>query len=52
MFFPLFLITELYLLIPVVTAQILNPNAEVVILTRKPTKEAKADGSTPSNHRS
>ena len=41
-FFFLFLITDLYLLIPAVTAQIFNSIAEFVIPIRIPSKEAKA----------
>ena len=36
-FFLLFLITDLYFLIPTVYAQIFNPNAELVMTTETPT---------------
>ena len=38
-----FLIIDLYLLIPEVISQIFNPIAELIIPTRIPTKEAKAE---------
>ena len=38
-----FLTIDLYLLIPEVISQIFNPNAELVIPVRIPTKEAKAE---------
>ena len=41
-----FLIIDLYLLIPAVTAQIFNPIAEVVIPIAIPTKETKAEMET------
>ena len=42
-FFFVFLIIELYLLIPAVTAKFFNPIAELVIPTRIPSKETKAE---------
>ena len=42
MFFFFFFILDLYFLIFVVTAQIVNPIAELVILLGIPSKEAKA----------
>ena len=42
------LITGLYFLIPVATAQIFNPVAELVIPIRIPTKQAKAEMKTHS----
>ena len=45
-FFFLFLITDLYFLIPVVITQIFNPSAELRIYIRIPTKEAKAEMET------
>ena len=39
----IFLIIELYFLIPAVTAQIFNPIAELVIPVRIPIQEAKAE---------
>ena len=41
--FSLFLITDLYFLIPAVFAQIFNPTAELIIPIGIPTKEAKAE---------
>ena len=37
-----FLIIDLYVLVPALAAQILNPIAELVIPIGKPTKKAKA----------
>ena len=45
-FFFFSLIIDLYSLIPAVIAQILNPVAELVIPTRIPTKEEKAEMET------
>ena len=42
----LFLILDLYLLIPAVIAQIFNPIVELVIPIRMPTKEEKAEMET------
>ena len=42
-FFLLFLITDIYLLIPAVIAQIFNPIAELIITIGIPIKEAKAE---------
>ena len=42
MLFPLFLLIDLYFLIPDVIADIINPTAELTIPTAKPTKEATA----------
>ena len=39
--FVLFLIVDLYFLIPVVIAQIFNPSAELAMLIGIPTKEGK-----------
>ena len=50
--FSLFLIIDLYLLIPAVFAQIFNPTAELIIPIGIPTKEAKAERKTSSNCRS
>ena len=46
MLFFLFLIIDLYVLIPAVTAQIFNPIAEVVITIVISTNEAKAEMAT------
>ena len=43
MFFLFFLIIDLYVLIPAVTAQIFNPTAELAIATGIPTKKANAE---------
>ena len=45
-FFFFFLIIDLYFLIPAVIAQIFNPVAELVIPTRIPIKEEKAETGT------
>ena len=42
-FFFFFVIIDLYFLIPAVTAQIFNPNAELVISIGIPSEEAKAE---------
>ena len=42
----LFLIIDLYFLIPAAVTQIFNPTAELVILRGIPTKEAKAEMET------
>ena len=42
-FFFFFFIIDSYILIPAVIIQIVNPAAELVIPTRKPTKEGKAE---------
>ena len=39
----LFLIVDLYLLVPAVTAQVFNPIGELVISIGIPSKEAKAE---------
>ena len=43
MFLFLFLIIDLYFLIPAVIAQIFNPTAELVISKEIPSREAKED---------
>ena len=43
MLFYFFLIIDLYFLIPAVTAQIFNPIVELVVPTRIPSKEGKAE---------
>ena len=45
-FFFLFLIIDLYVLIPIVITQIFNPTVELVIPIGIPTKEARADMET------
>ena len=45
-FFFLFLIIDLYVLIPTVITQIFNPTVELVIPIGIPTKEARADMET------
>ena len=47
-FFFLFLIIDLYVLIPTVITQIFNPTVELVIPIGIPTKEARADMETHS----
>ena len=46
MLFPLFLIIDLYFLIPFVIAEIINPTAELAILTGTPTNEANIENET------
>ena len=43
MFFPCFLIIDLYFLIPAVIPQISNPTAELAIPTGTPTNEANVE---------
>ena len=43
MIFPLFLIIDLFFLIPSVFTQIFNPREEFVIPIEQPTNEAKAE---------
>ena len=43
----LFLNCDLYFLIPVVVAQIFNPTAQLIMLTRKQTNEANAEIERP-----
>ena len=43
---PYFLIVDLYVLIPSVTANVFSPNAEIIMLTGTPCKEAKAEVET------
>ena len=47
-FFFLFLIIDLYVLIPTVITQIFNPTVELLIPIGIPTKEARADMETHS----
>ena len=42
-FFCFILIMDLYFLVPAVNPQISNPNAELLMTIRNPTKEAKAE---------
>ena len=52
-FFFIFLIIDLYFLIPAVIPQMFNPLSELVIPIGIPSKEAKAEiENTSSNHRS
>ena len=47
----LFLLIDLYFLIPAIIAQMFNPIAELVIPTGRPIKEKNRYGSTSSNCR-